>query len=119
MSRCRLVLRAMVPRGAVPRVMVLGTAVVAALVLALVAGGVGLGLGRTTADAHTDDRMCHAAVNCVGQVANTPLGSSALPVVAVVVAAALGLVAHLRLAPLPWRDRLAAGRLFRPPRLTL
>jgi hypothetical protein len=117
MSRCRLVLRAMVPRGAVPRVMVLGTAVVAALVLALVAGGVGL--GRTTADAHTDDRMCHAAVNCVGQVANTPLGSSALPVVAVVVAAALGLVAHLRLAPLPWRDRLAAGRLFRPPRLTL
>jgi hypothetical protein len=112
-----MVPRLMVPRVMVPRLMVLGTAVVAALVLALVAGGVGL--GRTTADAHIDDRMCHAAVNCVGQVANTPLGSSAVPLVAVVVAAALGLVALLRVAPVSWRDRLAASRLFRPPRLTL
>jgi hypothetical protein len=94
----------------------LGVALVAAFLLALAAGGLGR-VGRS--DARHDGGLCHAQVNCVGQVANTPLGSSALPVTVVAVVAALVLFTRFDLAPVRWHDRLAASRLFRPPRRTL
>jgi hypothetical protein len=95
------------------RRVVIGAVVLAAVTLALVAGL----LGRV----HLDDRVaahpCHAQVNCAGQIANVPLGASALPVAAAVVVAAVLLVTRVAPAPAAEHDRLVAGRLFRPPRL--
>jgi hypothetical protein len=96
------------------RRLVLGAAVIAALVLALVAGAVGrVGAGES----RHDSAPCHAQVNCIGQVANAPLGASTLPVGFVAVALALMVVTRADVRPVRWHDRLAANRLFRPPRL--
>jgi hypothetical protein len=64
------------------------------------------------------EAQCVTRVTCAGQLASSPLGTSMLPVLGVV-AALVAAVAVTRLVPnrTPWRDRLVAGRLFRPPRL--
>jgi hypothetical protein len=91
----------------------IGVAVLAALALALV---IGLA-ARSTGDGGSDaGAPCHAQVNCVGQVANAPLGASALPASAVAVLVALLLAGRVATPPTPSHDRLVAGRLFRPPR---
>jgi hypothetical protein len=90
-----------------------GAALAALLVAALIVGGVAP--SRSSASL-ADGLPCHAQVNCVGQVANTPLGASALPAVAVAVVAAL-VVSRLDVTPSRRRNRLVAGRLFRPPRV--
>jgi hypothetical protein len=94
--------------------MLVAMALVAAVLVALLAGGFG-----RVATGHADDGAapCHAQVNCVGQIANAPLGASSLPVALVAVAAVFLLVTRLDLRPVRWHDRLTAGRLFRPPRL--
>jgi hypothetical protein len=96
------------------RHLVLVAATVALVLAALVLGG---GARPRAAGDAVSDGPCHAQVNCVGQIANAPLGSSMLPVTTVVVVAALVLLARLDLTPSSWHDRLAGGRLFRPPRL--
>jgi hypothetical protein len=92
--------------------LLLGALVVALLLAAMAVGGV----GSSRSDGASSG-PCHVQVNCAGQVANAPLGSSALPTAAVVVVAVLVLVSRLDLTPSGWRDRLVGGRLFRPPRL--
>jgi hypothetical protein len=87
---------------------------VAAVLAAIVLGG----LGRAASGSSAGDQRasCHAQVTCVGQVANAPLGASALPAVAALAGFALLVLGRVDLRPDYGHGRQAAGRLFRPPR---
>jgi hypothetical protein len=99
--------------GVRARHLLVGAALAALLLAAMVVGGA---VGSRSVAAAADNLPCHAQVNCIGQIANTPLGSSMLPVSTVAVVAALVVVSRLDVTPSRRRDRLVAGRLFRPPR---
>jgi hypothetical protein len=96
------------------------TILLAAMLAALVVAAVlSAGLVRSSASATTGADGCHTRVTCAGQPATTPLGSSALPATEAVVAIVAPVVAVFAVRSVHWRDRLTAGRLFRPPRLAL